>query len=96
MNSSSESGEAEPAAEARAIFGLHGDKPDGHALVGSGAVHYGAGASLAFGSVEEQLNMTTWRERFRNSDEHAAQGKIIGARDKPEACRGPGEERALR
>ena len=59
-------------------------------------MHYGAGASLAFGSVEEQLNMTTWRERFRNSDEHAAQGKIIGARDKPEACRGPGEERALR
>ena len=96
MNSSSESGEAEPAAEARAIFGLHGDKPDGHALVGSGAVHYGAGASLAFGSVEEQLDITTWRERFRNTDEHAAQGKIIDARDKPAACRGPGEERALR
>jgi len=86
----------EPAAEAGTIFRPHGDKSDSHALVGSGAAHDGASANLAFGSIEEHLDITAWRERFCNADEHAAQGKIIDARDKPTARGGPGEERALR
>jgi len=86
----------EPAAEARAIFGLHGDKPDSHALFGSRPTHNSAGANLTFGSVEEQLDVTAWGKRFRNADEHATQGKILDARDEPAACGGPGEECALR
>ncbi len=59
-------------------------------------MHHGAGANFSFGSVEEQLDVTAWRERFRNADEHATQSKILDTRDEPAACRGPCEERALR
>src|SRR5258707_1297389 len=82
-------------AEARPIFGLHGDKSDSHAFVWRGAAHDGAGANLAFGSVEQLLDVNAWRERVRNADEHATEGKIIDARDKSAACGEPCEERAL-
>jgi hypothetical protein len=69
----------EPAHEAGAIFGVHGDNLHAHAFVGAGAADDGAGANFAFGGVKQQLNVRVQGERLLDTDEKPAQGEILDA-----------------
>jgi hypothetical protein len=69
----------EPAHEAGAILGVHGDNLDAHTFIGTGAADDGAGANLAFGGVKQQLNVRVQGEWLLDTDEKSAQREIRDA-----------------
>jgi hypothetical protein len=75
---------------------LHPDKLDGHTLFGLAPLHDGGCSYLSCGHIEQQLDESSGRGRFRSKDVQPTQSDIIDSRDNSLMGSLPSQDRPFR